>query len=567
MKRKPLRRLAWTGAIFFLLLFSLCLIYYLMTRIEPPTLSDHSAEVLVVNKAGPTFFYCKDNWLKKSESGLWEMFIQGEPYERGVINGKLSANLIYRQEKAFIDRISEMVPSRFYQHFLKYFIYWFNRNLDKYVTEEYKLEIYGISRSASDDFSFIGNKYRRLLNYHSAHDIGHALKDLQLVGCTSFGVWNDLSTDSSLIIGRNFDFYAGDEFAKNKIVCFEKPEKGYAFMMVTWGGMIGTVSGMNIKGLTVTINAAKSEIPFSARTPISILAREILQYAKTIPEAFKIARQRQTFVSESILIGSGDENKAAIIEKAPFGISLFVPSDNYVICTNHFQSSLFRNDLLNKKTRREDASVYRFNRVFQLLRQKQPLDPVRTAGILRNPYGLSDKDIGFGNEKAVNQFIAHHSIIFKPGKRLVWISTSPYQLGPYVCYDLCKIFNTFAGLQEKTEMTEPDMIIPADPFLKTDSYKQFLRYRGMRKVIIKVISMTNPVLLNHTFFKEYEASNPGYYEVYSLSGDYWMKVGDMSAAIRSYKLALDRTIPRLPERNEIIAKLAGCLAQRKNEKK
>ena len=262
-----------------LFLFAFYFIFRALVIVDPPKINDESFISLKREKAGEDFFKIEDNWLRKSSSGLWEMYISGKPFERGVINGKLSKELIQSQEVAFIEMIKELIPNDFYLNFLKYLVAWFDRDLDDYVPVEYQKEIYGISLNASPDFDFIGSGYQRMLNYHAAHDIGHAMQNMNLIACTSFGVWNGFSADSTLLIGRNFDFYAGDDFAKNKIVMFVHPDDGYDFAFITWGGFIGVVSGMNMQGLTVTINAAKSAIPHEAKAPVSIVARRILQYA------------------------------------------------------------------------------------------------------------------------------------------------------------------------------------------------------------------------------------------------------------------------------------------------
>ena len=539
--------------------------FQLDTRVHIPEPADRSSTHMTVNNPEEDFYTCGRNWIQRGNSGLWELYLEGKPFERGVIEGKLTRGLIEKQEQAFTDQIAEMIPSPAYLKFLKYFIYWFNRDLEDYIPEEYKSEIYGISLSASDKFSFIGANYQRMLNYHSAHDIGHAMQDLHMVGCTSFGVWKDKSKDGSLLIGRNFDFYVGDEFARNKIVCFEKPEKGYPLMMITWGGMAGAVSGMNEQGLTVTINAAKSDIPYSARTPISILAREILQYAKNIREAYAIAQKRQTFVSESILIGSAADGKASIIEKSPYKIALVEPKDNYIVSTNHFRSATFSTDPKNVKDIRENASLYRYKKMQQDITEEQPLDIEGMAKILRDRSGMNHAGIGMGNEKAVNQLIAHHSIIFEPEKHLVWVSNGPWQIGGYTCYDIFKIFHNFAGLDQRTEISEPDRSISPDSFLSSDGYTQFQRFREMRKELKKMIRSGENKGLQRSYIPELIGTNPDFFEVYSLAGDYFYSKNQPDSAVGYYRKALGKVIPRQNEKQKIIDKLADCIIQMKQK--
>ena len=496
--------------------------------------------------------YYDGNFLRHSESGLWELFVKGDAFQRGEAIGKLSSDLLHYQEKVFVDQIREIVPSDSYLKFLRFFIVLFNRHLGENVLEEYRNEIYGISLSCTHEYDFIGTPYERQLNYHSAHDLGHAMQDYMLVGCSSFATWGTQSADSSLLIGRNFDFYVGDAFAENKQVAFYTPDQGYKFASVGWPGMIGVLSGMNETGLTVTINAAKSAVPTGSATPISILTREILQYASTIDEAFAIAKKRKTFVSESILIGSAKDGKAAIIEKSPEKTVLFKGKESdRLISTNHYQSGEFSKDERNMENIRTSDSPYRFARLEELINENMPIDASKAASILRNHKGLQDADLGLANEMAINQFIAHHSVIFQPEKRLMWVSTSPWQCGKYVAYDLNKIFNDTINLQH--EIYSSNLTIPADEFTETPEFQHLLTYKKLTPLLLKKIRKKEKI--EEHVLKTYEASNPSLYYVYEVMGDYYEAMQQPQQAIAYWQKALKKPIPKLQEKERIQQKI------------
>lgn len=492
-----------------------------------------------------------NNFLRHSESGLWELKVEGNAFQRGEAIGKLAPDLLYYQEKVFVDQIREIVPSDNYLKFLRFFIILFNRNLGENVVEEYRDEIYGIAQSCTHEYDFIGTPYERQLNYHSAHDLGHAMQDYMLVGCSSFATWGNNSADSSLIIGRNFDFYMGDRFAQNKLVSFYRPEKGYKFASVGWPGMIGILSGMNETGLTVTINAAKSDMPLGSATPISILTREILQYASTIDEAYEIARKRKTFVSESILIGSAQDGMAAIIEKSPEKIALYKSNSQQLICTNHYQSDTFSQDQRNLENIATSDSPYRFARMKELLAEHHPVDVSKAASILRDRKGIKGEELGLANEMAINQFIAHHSVIFQPEKRIMWVSTSPWQCGKYVAYHLDKIFSDTVDFHH--EIYDSELTIPSDSFLNSREYEQLSTYKKLTPLLRWKIKRKE--IVKDKVLSIYERSNPSFYYTYEILGDYYQATNDLEKAVDYWNKALTLPIPKQQERIRILQKI------------
>lgn len=494
-----------------------------------------------------------DNTLILNKQGLWELYVEGSPFERGVAIGRLSEELLYYQEKVFVDEIKKIIPSEKYLKFLRYFLVIFNRNLGKQVPEENREEIYGISLSCTDEFDAIGTPYERQLNYHAAHDIGHMMQAYMLVGCSSFGVWGEESADSTLIIGRNFDFFVGDDFAKNKVVAFYNPDKGYKFASVCWIGMTGVLSGMNEAGLTVTINASQASVPTGSATPISLLARIILQYAATIDEAYKIAEAHKTFVAESLLIGSARDGKAVIIEKSPDKIGLYQSSSERIICTNHYQSEVFRNDRKNEENIRTTDSDYRLRRMNELLDKTGKVDPQTAVGILRDTLGLNDKLIGLTNEKSLNQFIAHHSVVFKPQQLKMWVGTSPWQLGEFVMYDLGEIFAEMDSMKITASSVDADLTIEPDGGLISGTYTRVKDYRRLKGEIGHAIKKKETV--DSQLLETFLQTNADYFYTYELLGDYYFSQDKPAEALNYWQAALTKEIPRSGDKENIEKKI------------
>ncbi|WP_343664209.1 C45 family peptidase [Chryseobacterium mucoviscidosis] len=513
-----------------------------------PDVKQYSLDIPKVNKINDSTFSFNQNYLTKNKQQIWELYIQGNPLQLGYNNGALTQNLMQKQEEIFFSKIEGFVPSKFKQNLLRGFLKWYNRKMYLNVREDFQAEIYGMSQYSSDKYNFIAPKFLRSMYLHGAHDIGHAMQDLMMVGCTSLAVWNENTEDGDLLIGRNFDFYVGDDFAKNKIIEFVQPDDGIPYLSVTWAGMVGVVSGMNKEGITVTINAGKSKIPLTAKTPISLVTREILQYAATIDEAIAIAKKRKVFVSESILVGSANDKNAVIIEVSPDNFGVYkVENTSRVLCTNHFQSEAYKNDKRNQKHIAESHSEYRYEKLQELLAENKKLNPEKMAAILRDKSGLKGEKIGYGNEKAINQLIAHHAVIFSPQKKLVWVSANPYQLGEFVCYDLNEIFSD--NRLKSGEFAKSELNIPKDPFLDSPEFENYEQYKMMSEEVEKGIE--GDVLLTDDFLSRYQSLNPDFWLVYYQAGKYYFNKKEYAKAKTEFEKALTKEITTVPDRKNV----------------
>ncbi|UII28866.1 C45 family peptidase [Fulvivirga maritima] len=537
---------------------ALVTVYYLMVKINPPVEEDELPEISIVRNTGDYYQTSDSSWIQKNDQGLWELYVHGGPLQRGVAFGELCKPLQKEKEAAFVGEIKNRVPSESYLNFLKYLVGWFNRDLDEYVPEEYLKEIYASSQYMPDAYDYIAPKFQRALSYHAAHDIGHALQNMNLVGCTAFAVKGDKTANGKLLLGRNFDFYFGEDFAKDRMVAFYNPDKGYKFMSVTWACFSGVVSGMNEKGLTITLNSDKSAIPSKGKTPVSLMAREILQYASNIEEAYDIAQSYETFVAESFLIGSKEDGRAAVIEKTPETTAIYDEKDNDLVVTNHYQSDALKDDPLNQEYLAEGVSDYRYERVQELLDSLSPLTPEKAAFLLRNKEGLGGEFIGLANEKAVNQLIAHHSIIFSPEDMMVWVSAPPYQLGKYAAYDLEEIFN---NEDDDIHFTYTDSAsIDQDPFYSSGAYNEFKDFILIKDRIQQNLAKGDGNTITEQDQQKFIASNPKGYLTYYYLGDYNKSLELWSKAKKYYNIALQLEIARKSERDHILEGIKECEA-------
>lgn len=187
----------------------------------------------------------------------------------------------------------------------------------------------------------------------------------------------------------------------------------------------------------------------------------------------------------------------------------------------------------------------------ELLKANIPIDASKAASILRNRKGVGGAELGLANEMAINQFIAHHSVIFQPEKKLMWVSTSPWQCGKYVAYDLNRIFSD--SIDFNHEIYTGDLTLPADSFLQQQEYQQLMAYKRLAPVLRKQIKKKER--LDEQTLHAFQHTNPHFFYVYELLGDYYHATGQQDKALRNWKKALLLPIPKRSESERIEHKI------------
>ena len=119
----------------------------------------------------------------------------------------------------------------------------------------------------------------------------------------------------------------------------------------------------------------------------------------------------------------------------------------------------------------------------QLVEQDQKLDVPGAVAILRDMKGVDDEALGYGNEKAVNQLLAHHGIVFQPKDRKVWVSANPYQMGAFVAYDLNEVFKRFENGNVSQSLASAAETLPKSPFLETEEFQDYEHYRKLEQQV------------------------------------------------------------------------------------
>ena len=563
------------------LLALLCLFVYTSFHVLPTPQIEKIALTDSVVQKNDSIRTLGNNWAKKIGDDIYVCYTEGDPETRGYAYGALLPDLMSYQKGALLRRMEETVEGEWYRKFLCWFVRFYNSGIQEYLTDEQCRELYGLSLADTHDFDELAEPYELQLNLHAAHDIGHAMQDYMLVGCSSFVLNGEKTKDSTLLFGRNFDFYCGDEFAKTKVISVCKPDSGYAFVSVSWGGMLGVLSGMNEKGLAVCINASKLDIPKSVAMPISMLVRHILIHCKSIDEAYAEAKKMKTFVAENIVIASAYDNDMATIEKSPEEIELYRSSDkDMLLCTNHFQSEKFMQNERNLMNINQTDTKYRIELLAELLGKKEKFDAEDAMAVLLNPYGKGGENIGLGNEMAINQLIAHHSVVFEPEKLNIYVCTQPKYFYPYIKFNLQDILNvaveTHGRASNEHGSASNDFgrasdykiacqyISVADSLRQSDDFEKYGRYVRLRDGDNPYFdrSCFEPSKVNR-FCSSVQilipdslvASNPMFFEAHDIAGDLYLRRNDIKSACDEWQKALECMIPKLAQRKAIEDKI------------
>lgn len=378
-------------------------------------------------------------WISKEKFGMNHMILKGTPYQRGLQSGRFTSSLLEKQEDELMFQLKNWISNPILLHgFVLGSILWF-QGFDKYFEPWMLEEMYGVSKYSPKKYDYLVDGFTRQAAYHGLHEVGQMIVDKgpEGMGCTVVAFpW-----EGHWVLGRNFDFEGGRIFDNEKIVKWVFPDHGNAFVSIIWAGMVGAVTGVNNKGIYISINAGGSSDFSRVGTPTTLVLLKVLQEASTIDEAIKTLKEEKTFITDIFVILDQKNGQLYRIEKSPKKMAAILLREGNVI-TNHLIDPIWKDDSTNMFRRENLTSVFREDQGKKMLEglKGKKLSSLEINNeilkILRNKGEANGKPLHLGNRRAIDALIATHAVIFNSAENILYVSQGPGVSGPMVGFDL-----------------------------------------------------------------------------------------------------------------------------------
>ncbi len=527
------------GAAAALLLIIVCMGQLLMAG-ERPRGKVHLPLHRAVEQISPSTWRIGRAWMRRL-GGIWVMSVGGSSGRLGYDDGALGAPIDTQIENDMLDQLHHFVPALWAQWVITRGVALDMLQLPRYMPGFIQRETYAESVSHPDIHGYLGPTYARLLSYEALDDISQNLIDNPLidahaVGCTGVVACPSWSGDGCLWLARNFDFEGGPAFNQQKSITFVHPDHGYPFVTVAWPGLSGCVTGFNRQKIGLYINAAATRGFKPIGEPTIIVARKVLQFARSLRQAAAIFQKAHVFVADSIVVGDGKTGRAEIIEKSPLHCAI-IPIHQYAAVTNQFTAPIFRHDPVNRQRIIASTSRFRLARATKLIRSMRGrVDAVALARLLRDKASVNGRFIGYGNRNAIDGLITAHSVIMDLTRGRLWVAAWPYAEGAYLGV------RVFPMLKKNPPPLDQCLLrsIPADHFLTSGAWLKF-------KVARRALHAGYHHLHNGRFHSALrwaavaKRNDPDFFSSYELAGRAYLALGHrkLAAVQLSRALALD----------------------------
>ena len=132
----------------------------------------------------------------------------------------------------------------------------------------------------------------------------------ELFHCSGFALMGSATVDGEVLHGRVLDYTTDQGLQDHAVVIVARPDKGRAFLNVSFAGFLGSVTGMNDAQIAIGEMGGGGQL-FWAGEPMSFLVRRVLEEAESLSQAVDIFRRGPRTCEYYYVISDGARRDAA----------------------------------------------------------------------------------------------------------------------------------------------------------------------------------------------------------------------------------------------------------------